>query len=235
MPRVLVYIVVVSVLTCTAHSQLPDLTAEVQPMNEMAGNGDAPESKVYEDLFKKSFSHQRKEHAYAMRRWEKIEKYELLYTMITVFGEKMINVINSSRSSLENAAFNPDDRSLPRDVTVQSALSTVLENTALFGDIVQHFPEITYRILKAHPKWIETISWSLNFTNRCRHLLDEETATLINSVSQELNITERKPGYFIPHRRTVDSQEGNKGTTKTKRAPKKEKRKRGPQMIKTEL
>ncbi|XP_076295427.1 coiled-coil domain-containing protein 134 [Lasioglossum baleicum] len=151
--------------------------------------------------------------------------------MIMVLGEKMIDVIESSKSLIEDGDFNPDDRSLPRNVTVQSALSTVLENTALFGDIILHFPEVTQRILKAQPKWNTILIWSLKFTNRSRHLVDEKTIDLINLVTQELNITEREPGYFNPYRRLVEPRKENKGTTKTK----KEKRKRGPQMANIEL
>ncbi|XP_076646839.1 coiled-coil domain-containing protein 134 [Halictus rubicundus] len=228
MPRVFVYIAVVSVLTCNAHAQQADLIATDQPINNEAGNG---ESTVYEELFRKSFSLQREEHASAIKRLERIDNYELLYKMIMVLGEKMIDVIESSKSLIEDGDFNPDDRLLPRNVTVQSALSTVLENTALFGDIILHFPEVTQRILKAQPKWNTILTWSLKFTNRSRHLVDEKTIDLINLVTQELNITDRQPEYFNPYRRSVESRMENKGTTKTK----KEKRKRGPQMTNIEL
>ncbi|XP_078051941.1 coiled-coil domain-containing protein 134 [Augochlora pura] len=233
MPRAFVYIclVVVSVLTCTAQTQLDDLIANDQPIDEKAGNGDSHENTVYEELFRRTFSLQRNEHADAIKRLERIDSYERLYKMIMVLGEKMIDVIETSKLLIEDGDFDPDDRSLPRNVTVQSALSIVLENTALFGDIVLHFPEVTHRILKTQPKWNIVLNWSLKFTNRSRHLLDERTIEVINLVTQELNITERERGYFNPYRRSIESRVENKGTTKSK----KEKRKRGPQMAHIEL
>nr|XP_033322772.1 coiled-coil domain-containing protein 134-like isoform X1 [Megalopta genalis] len=233
MPRAFVYIciVVVSMLTCTAQTQLDDAIANDQSIGNEAGNGDSHESTVYEELFRRTFSLQRNEHAAAIKRLERIDSYERLYKMIMVLGEKMIDVIESSKLLIEDGDFDPDDRSLPRNVTVQSALTIVLENTALFGDIVLHFPDVTHRILKTQPKWKMVLNWSLKFTNCSRHLLDEKTIELIHLVTQELNITKREAGYFNPYRRSVESRMENKGTTKTK----KEKRKRGPQMANIEL
>ncbi|XP_015436778.1 PREDICTED: coiled-coil domain-containing protein 134-like [Dufourea novaeangliae] len=236
MPRAFVYMIaVVSVLTFTAHTQQVDIIAENRPIDEESRNGGSSENKVYEELFKKSFVHQRREHADAVKRLERIDNYERLYKMIMVLGEKMIDVIESSKSLIEDANFNPDDRLLPRNVTVQSALSTVLENTALFGDIVLHFPEVSHRVLKMQPKWSSAISWSVNFTSRSGHFLDEKTIALIGLVAQELNITERKPGYSNPYQRSARFQEPNKEAMKTKGSSKKEKRKRGPRITITEF
>lgn len=55
-----------------------------------------------------------------MRHLKKIDNYERLYKMITVLGEKMMDVIEASKSLIEAAGFDPDDRSLPQNVTVQS-------------------------------------------------------------------------------------------------------------------
>ena len=71
-------------------------------------------------LVKKSFEHQRKEHTEAIKRLQKIDSYERLYKMIIVLGEKMIDVIETSKSLIESGGFDPDNRSLPQNVTVQS-------------------------------------------------------------------------------------------------------------------
>ncbi|XP_076665276.1 coiled-coil domain-containing protein 134 [Andrena cerasifolii] len=235
MPRVFVYIAVVSVLTCTAHAQQVNTSATEDRISEEPRKSGPSEIKVYEDLFRKSFSVQRKEHAVAVRHLKKIDNYERLYKMITVLGEKMMDVIEASKSLIEAAGFDPDDRSLPQNVTVQSAISTVLENTALFGDIVLHFPHVAHRILKSQRKWYTMINWTIDFTNRSSHFLDKETNTMLDLLAQELNMKEREPGYFNPYWRPVDPRQRDKDETKTKKVKRKEKRKRGPQMTKIEL
>lgn len=235
MPRVLVYIAVVSMLTSIANAQSESSDAKSRAISGARENDGSSEIKVYEELFKKSFSLQRKEHAEAIKRLQKIDNYERLYKMITVLGEKMIDVIEASRTLIENGEFNPDDRSLPRNVTVQSAISTTLENTALFGDILLHFPHVTHRILKTQQRWDPIINWSLNFTYRTKYLLDSDTLARIRLALQELNIIERDQVYFNPYWQSKDSQKGDKGAARKKKSTKKEKHKRGPQMTKIEL
>lgn len=116
-----------------------------------------------------------------------------------------------------------------------AALSSVLENTALFGDIILHLPDITHRILKMQQGWNPTIHWSLNFTNKMRHLLNKSTITMIRLVEQELNITGRDPNYFNPYRSAPHARYQHEDTTKKKKPVKKEKRKKGPQIAKIEL
>jgi hypothetical protein len=115
------------------------------------------------------------------------------------------------------------------------ALSSILESTALFGDIVLHLPNITHRILKTQQKWNFTIHWSLNFINQTRHLLDKSTITMIHLVEQELNITERDPSYFNPYRSSTGSISKTENTTTKKKSAKRDKRKKGPQIAKIEL
>ncbi|CAL7945392.1 unnamed protein product [Xylocopa violacea] len=233
MPRVLIYTVLV--LTCIAHVHHVSLAAESQQINEKLQNNDSSEIKVYEELFKKSFALQRKEHAKAIKHLQQIESYERLYKMITILGEKMIDIIEASRVLIEDGGFNPYNRSLPQNITIQSAISTTLENTALFGDILLHLPHITHRILKTKQKWNPTINWSLNFTYRMKHLLDNDTFSRIYLASQELNIIKREQKYFNPYWQPVESQRRDKRETKKKKSMKKEKTMRGPQMTKIEL
>lgn len=122
-----------------------------------------------------------------------------------------------------------------------AALSSILENTALFGDIILHLPDISQRILKAQQNLNSTIHWSLNFANRTRHLLDKSTITMIRLVEQELNITERDPNYFNRYRSAAhsDERENDSKVTATKKkkkqSAKRDKRKKGPQIARIEL
>lgn len=122
-----------------------------------------------------------------------------------------------------------------------AALSNILENTALFGDIILHLPDISHRILKTQQNLNSTMHWSLNFANQTRYLLDKSTITMIHLVEQELNITEREPNYFNRYRSAVHANENDLQTAtmtekkKKKQSTKREKRKKGPQITKIEL
>ncbi|XP_034193922.1 coiled-coil domain-containing protein 134 [Osmia lignaria lignaria] len=234
MPRFVIYIVVVSTLTRVTHVQqvLSDIENN-PPISEKPQNGNPSEIKIYEELFRKSFVHQRKEHTEAIKRLRNIDNYERLYKMITILGTKMIDIIEASKQLIESTDFNPDDRSLPKNVTIQSAISTTLENTALFADILLHFPHMTHRILKTQKEWNPVINWSLHFTNRTKHLLDAETLTVVHLAAQELNIIEREPGYVNPYWQSTGSQGEDEEKKKKKKS--KKKAQRVPRITKTDL
>lgn len=58
---------------------------------------------------------------------------------------------------------------------------------------------------------------------------------MLDLLAQELNMKERKPGYFNPYWRPVDPRQRDQDEAKIKKPKRKEKRKRGPQMTKIEL
>jgi len=57
---------------------------------------------------------------------------------------------------------------------------------------------------------------------------------MLRLVEQELNITERDPSYFNPYRSAAQAGQ-REDTVKKKKPVRKEKRKKGPQIVKIEL
>ncbi|XP_011331187.3 coiled-coil domain-containing protein 134 [Ooceraea biroi] len=221
-PRVPLRVAVVAIvlmLTITARAQ--------QETDESKSR-----SKLDEELFEKLFAQRRKDHMEAVRTLLKMDNYRL-YQTISVLTEKMVDVIESSRSVVEKGGFSSNS-SFPEDTNVRDALSSILENTAFFGDVILHLPNVTHRILRARQKWNSTIHWSLSFVNQTRHLLDKSTIAMIRLVEQELNITERDPSYFNPYASSGSTCK-DEDTAKRKRSVKRAKRRKGPQMTKIEL
>lgn len=68
-----------------------------------------------------------------------------------------------------------------------------------------------------------------------RHLLNKSTIMMFRLVEQELNITERDPGYFNPYRSAAHAGQREDTVKKKKKPARKEKRKKGPQIAKIEL
>ncbi|XP_015586813.1 coiled-coil domain-containing protein 134 [Cephus cinctus] len=229
--------VLVSMFVHTAHAQKSIVEPEIEPINDAESRDqNAVQNDLNEELFKKLFAKRRIDHIEAVKGIQKMENYERQYKMISILAEKVFYVIESSRALVEMAEFTPETNRFPGDANIRDALSSIMENTALFGDIILHMPDITRRVLKSQEKWNSIYTWSLNFVNRMKHLLDNSTITMIHLVGQELNITAREPGYFNPfwpnnQEKSVENEE----SLKRKKTVKKDKKKRGPQMIKIEL
>ncbi|XP_015523660.1 coiled-coil domain-containing protein 134 [Neodiprion lecontei] len=234
-PKMIAFYLPVFVASCTAQVQN---TTPARPIGVGESTaGDSVQTDPNELLFKRLFARRREEHVEAVRGLRKMENYERQYKMIMVLAEKVFSVIQTSRDILESAEFEPGNTPFPEDANLRDALSNILENTALFGDIILHLPEISQRVLNTQPQWDTMMQWSWNFANQTRHLLDKSTNTMIHLVGQELNITTREPGYFNPYWSNAagESIHNEDTNNKQKKRSKKEKRKKGPRMTRMEL
>ncbi|XP_049763965.1 coiled-coil domain-containing protein 134-like isoform X2 [Schistocerca cancellata] len=178
-------------------------------------------------LFKK----RRAEQIQAVKGLLTMDSYEKQYRMISVIVDKLFNVIQNSRVTLESSGYVPGLSSFPKNEELLNALANILENTALFGDILLHLPEISTKILDSNNEWRVMFEWSLNFANQSQ-LLDSSTRKLIDLVSMELNITERHPDYINPYRRESRSSNTEEYVSQVPAKKKKKKKeiKRGPRL-----
>lgn len=125
--------------------------------------------------------------------------------MVMLMAEKVFTVIQESRAILESSLYIPGVSEFPLDNVVRDSLSNILENTALFSDIILRFPDISVAVLKTNNNWDIILQRSIAFCQQVKYLLDESTIKLLNLVSQELNHIERDPNYVNPYR---DAKEG---------------------------
>ncbi|XP_047119610.1 coiled-coil domain-containing protein 134-like isoform X6 [Schistocerca piceifrons] len=156
---------------------------------------------------------------------------EMSLNKYKLFKTEAIRVIQNSRVTLESSGYVPGLSSFPKNEELLNALANILENTALFGDILLHLPEISTKILDSNNEWRVMFEWSLNFANQSQ-LLDSSTRKLIDLVSMELNITERHPDYINPYRRESRSSNTEEYVSQVpaKRKKKKKEIKRGPRL-----
>lgn len=130
-----------------------------------------------------------------------MSSYEKQYSMIMLMAEKVFTVIQDSRATIEASPFIPGVSDFPLDDRIKDALSNILENTALFSDIILRFPDISISVLKTNNNWDVLLQWGIAFCNQVRYLLDNSTIKALTLVSQELNHVERNPNYFNPYRK----------------------------------
>ncbi|GLH00913.1 Coiled-coil domain-containing protein 134-like Protein [Gryllus bimaculatus] len=139
-----------------------------------------------------------------------------------------LKVIQNSRVLLESSGYAAGISSFPRDETVLDALANILENTALFADIMLHLPDISQKVLAANYEWQVLFQWSISFANQTQ-LLDKQTVKLLHLANMELNATERDPDYENPYRKKEEKhqfQHEQKISSKKRKKVKK----RGPRL-----
>lgn len=179
----------------------------------------------------KLFKLQRAEQLEAIKNFKKITKYEKQYSMITLMAEKVFTTIQNSRATIEASSYIPGVSPFPEEEFVKDALSNILENTALFSEIILRFPDIAVSVLKTNNNWDVLLQWSIAFCNQVKYLLDKSTIKLLHLVSQELNHVERELNYVNPYRKNQIKveEEGEPHTSNQKKRKKKE-IKKGPRL-----
>ncbi|XP_063699749.1 coiled-coil domain-containing protein 134-like [Culicoides brevitarsis] len=202
------------------------------------GNGAKQSFKVTNKIYSNLFLRRREEHKNLLQHLTTTEKYEKRYKLIELAFQKIINGLRESKATLEDANYRPQ-LEFPEDQGIADALAFVLENTCLIGDLVLHFPDISYRILKGVRDWKPLFNWCINFAKKVDQIVDELSVRMLDLFYQEINEDERTPEYFNPyleanqkkHAKAENGQKDKVKPTKTKK-----KIKRGPQLAgRTEL
>lgn len=90
----------------------------------------------------KLFKRQRVEQLEAIKSFLKISNYEKQHSMIMLMAEKLFSVIQDSRAVIEASSYIPGVSDFPLDDEVRNALSNILENTALFSEIILRYERL---------------------------------------------------------------------------------------------
>lgn len=174
------------------------------------------------------FKRQRAEQLEAIKNFQKISGYEKQYEMIKIMSNKIFSVIQESRTVLEASYYIPGVSKFPLDDDMKIALSSILENVALFSELVLRFPDMSSSLLRVNNTWDMLLQWGIAFSYQVKYLLDNSTITLLKLTSQELNHIPRDPNYLNPYRKV------NKNTFNATEPPKAIKKKKvmkkGPRM-----
>lgn len=174
------------------------------------------------------FKRQRAEQLEAIKNFRKISSYEKQYEMIKIMSNKIFSVIQESRAVIEASPYIPGVSEFPLDDHVKIALSSILENVALFSELVLRFPDISATILRVNNTWDVLLQWGIAFSNQVKYLLDNSTITLLRLTSQELNHIPRDLNYVNPYRK---GKEMGFNVTEPQKSPKKKKViKKGPRL-----
>ncbi|XP_076315780.1 coiled-coil domain-containing protein 134-like [Tachypleus tridentatus] len=173
-------------------------------------------------------THKRKEQLEVVKTIVSFADFEKQYKMVDILLKKLFEVLTKAKINLESSGYIPGGE-FPELETVREALSQLLENTALFGEILLRLPDITHSILKKHKDWLVLAQWTLGFANSTG-LYDTKTSELTYLMTQELNMTERDPNYINPYKMHSKKVVHHIPENVKKEEKKKKKTKRGPKL-----
>ncbi|XP_035777607.1 coiled-coil domain-containing protein 134-like isoform X1 [Anopheles albimanus] len=183
-------------------------------------------TKIMNDkVYSKVFVRRREEHKLLVNHLRSIEDYAKRYKLMKLGLDEILRVIREEGAKLRGNQITAQSE-FPKVQELITALAQFLENTCLFGEIVLHFPDMSYRILKSVSDWRELMTQALNYTKAFEHILDGKSIELLGLLNQEINEDQRTDEYVNPYREVETAE-----TTPTKKKKKdKAKPKKGPSL-----
>lgn len=121
------------------------------------------------------------------------------------------------------------DKFPSQDARLLDALTITLENTCVFGELILHNPDMSYRILESQtngPDWKELLNWCLKYTRQFNdRIIDAKSQELLWLTEQEINPEKRSNDFINPYRSRANNKDKTKKKKPVKKLPK------GPQMV----
>jgi len=186
-------------------------------------------------VWQKLFQQKRVQQLAAVKSLQKLDqkKQEM---MVQTMLQTMLKVMKDARVIVQESNYYPG-MDFPKDEKAREAISQILENSALFAEIILRLPDLTERIYKKDNEMKMTIDWAINFSSST-NFLDEISKNLIHLASQELNLTPKEENFVNPYRisamkkaqREKEKESEAQGPPEKKAKKKKEKNPRGPRL-----
>lgn len=152
-----------------------------------------------------------------------------------------LQILQEARSILLSNKYDPMVDKFPtKDRQLIDAITVTLENTCLFGEIILHMPDMSYRILALREQtdndsqsfnWRELINWCIKYARYFNdRIIDSKGQELLSLLEQEINPDKRSADYINPYRDRSNT-ELDKNLNKKKHS---KRLKRGPQLSRRE-
>lgn len=175
------------------------------------------------------FARQREEQKTLLRHIASLHTdYAKQYKLLQVGLLKILELLRLNRDALAtDSQYDPKRDGFPRTEPLIEAVTTVLENTCLFADLVLHSPDMSAKILQrpAVRDWRALLAWS---TELAEHfyatVIDANSQKMLGLFDQEINAERRQPDYVNPYRVSEKPATSNKTKKAKRKIPK------GPQM-----
>jgi len=189
-------------------------------------------------LYMSGFGVKRAEQVEGVKRIQKLKDYSKRYKMVDILLQNLFKVLLSAKVQVIEMGYIPGEE-FPEAQEHLDALGHVLENVALFGDLILRVPDVTHKLYnkKEQGEWRVAMNWGFMFAN-ATGVFEGSHATLLHLAAQELEIIPREENYINPYREAeikarkkeeLEAEEKRKKKKEEKKKKKKAKRK-GPRL-----
>lgn len=142
-------------------------------------------------------------------------------------------ILEEAQSRLLTTKYDPlMDKFPTQNAHLLDTITVTLENTCLFGEIIIHNPDISYRVLESQrngPAWKPLINWCIKYTRQFNdRIIDTNSQELLSLTEQEINPEKRSADFINPYRESNDIDSNKQSKKKKKKAKKLPK---GPKMV----
>ncbi|KAG4070659.1 hypothetical protein HA402_013579 [Bradysia odoriphaga] len=185
--------------------------------NADTGNQPIINAQIYSSMFVR----RREEHKTLLDHFQRTEKYERKFKLLEIGINQILAIIRENRPKLVQEDYSISG--FPKASNMVDALTLVVENTCLIGDLILHMPDLSDKILAKDNDWKETLNWAVQFTVGVQDVIDPKTLKMLSLVDQEINVEKRTSNYINPYRKTEQP-------SAKKRTKEKKKLKKGPQL-----
>ncbi|XP_055326936.1 coiled-coil domain-containing protein 134-like [Sitodiplosis mosellana] len=201
-------------------------------VGQETGSNEAGKSSklLTEKAYAQLFQERRKESKNLLQIIRNEGAYERKYKLLEGAYEKLLNILQQTKNIIQGGRYDPlVDKFPPQDVRLFDAITVTMENTCLFGEVILHNPDISYRVLDSQllgPDWKDLINWCIKYTRKFNdRIIDVKSQELLWLVEQEINPEKRSENFTNPYRNAGQQ----KDTTKKKKKAKKIEK--GPRMV----
>ncbi|XP_033743724.1 coiled-coil domain-containing protein 134-like [Pecten maximus] len=190
------------------------------------GEGKISHIDVYRSLFEKH----RVMQLDAVKSIQTFGDYAQRHQLVKIMVQQLFKVLGEGKVNLTEWGYMPGDP-FPLNTTIRDSMSKVLENVAMFGDLVLRLPDITHEIFDKNKEWHLILGWGVWFCNESK-IFQGNSAKLLSLMAQEVNLVPKEENYVNPFKNEniMKDQMKFKDSKPKSKSKKKKERKKGPRL-----
>ncbi|XP_076821152.1 coiled-coil domain-containing protein 134-like [Clavelina lepadiformis] len=147
-------------------------------------------------LYKNLFKVKRKEHLAAIQKLILVKDVSKQADFINIMMDAIIDTLFKAKQKLEASDYTTDSSLFSENL--KDEISQILENTALFTDLIVRFPKPSHIFYtKNKKKWKSVLTDAIKICNQSG-VYDGDYQLLLFNLQQELGIGEKDPSYKNP-------------------------------------
>jgi len=235
-------IVLSSLVFLCSLASLTIVTCDDTQQQQQQQQPEQPEQQTVsrKSLYTSGFGVKRAEQIAGAKRIQKLTDFSKRKKMVEIVLNNLFKVFMKAKQAVIEMGYVPGEE-FPDDPEKLDALGHVLENVALFGDLILRCPDVTRKLYEAKDKgeWRVAMNWGFMFANETG-VFEGPHATGLNLAMQELDIIPKEEGYVNPYKekerrrkekeRLEEEQRKVKEEKEEKKKKKKAKKRKGPRL-----